>query len=382
MTRDNGGTMKIFKDMKPFEGEPDLLAKAKEIEKRLDDFEPLSGRFLISSYLYEIPKNVSPDERRAYNTDIALYSYQRTLYETGEYADLRAANHHYEYYHIRRRSQETEDDMAYAALRKFAIAQSKEHPNVIYSTSKRTKSIASHMKKYCINVMRGYHESKGENIDEYVDSQVERIHDDKACRLIMDMPRVTPELVSPPELIDAIFDAANAMPRFMEFCRMRKMIANSLIDASTNISTRLNPEVAIYYKNYAENPKSGSNYRSFHICFESRRDKEEVEFQIRTFEWHFHAEYGTARHSDYKESQLVEVVNALHLDYLKYPEYRQAFLQFMDIINLDPTKIIIPNFFANGEYVLDKAGIIIPITTSEEVFCTKAKHRNIPDFDC
>jgi hypothetical protein len=361
-------------DFTKLEDDSELLEKAKQINQKLAEYEAIDPGLLMSNYLYSVPEEIAAEEQSAYNVDIALYAYQRALYESGRLCDLRAANHHYEYYHIRRRSQTDESDVSYQALRAFALQQSQIHPEILYHISKRTKSISSHIIKYCVNVMRGFHDG---GTDNDIETQVERIHDDKACRLILDMPRVSAELCSPPTLIRAVFDAANDMPDFMRRCRMKPMVANSLLDTDENHNHMLTPEVRVFYKNYVENPKP-NGYHSLHTCYESLRDKEQVEYQIRTFDWHFYAEYGPATHKGYKASRLSRVIRSLQLDMLDEYEYRYAFVQFLDIVNLDTTQIMVPNFYSNGINTLDKAGIVIPITTAEEVFCTKANHKSFP----
>ena len=144
------------------------------------------------------------------------------------------------------------------------------------------------------------------------------------------------------------------------------------------MNTRINASLVPFYKNYVENPKSDTGYKSLHICFENLTSREELEYQIRSFEWHMHAEFGPAAHDDYKSSQLEKVIRALDIDLLDVEEYRMAFIQFMDMINLDKTKIIVPNFYATDDFMLDRAGIFIPVTTEEEVFCADFSYRKKP----
>ena len=354
----------LFK--KPFKA-PELQEKALMIQEKINQLPPIDKKFLLSTYLYAIPQSISMQEQSRYNTDLAIYAYQRALYEVeGNEGFVRAANFHYGYLNLLRASQDRDEDSSYNALRSFAKLFAISHPRVSISTSERIKSLTSHTKKYCVNVMRGYHEGGGAAIDE----QIERIHDDKACRLILDMPRKKNNLETSAELLDAIFDAANALPAHIERCRFRKMRANELKDSNSNVSTRINDALVPFYKNYVENPKGDTGYKSLHICFENLTSREEVEFQIRTFEWHVHAEYGPAAHTDYKAAQLERVVKELQIDLLNVEEYRMAFVQFMDMINLDKNKIVIPNFYAADGFLLDRAGIFVPVTTEEEMFCS------------
>ncbi len=354
--------------------DPDIQEKAKKIQEKLTHYQGVDPEFLLSTYLYSVPKNIRKSEQKCYNTDLAIYAYQRALYEQEDEAYIRAANHHYAYLSLLRFSQSQDEDSSYNGLRSFAKIFAQKHPELSISTSERIKSLTSHTKKYCINVMRGYHEGGGA----YVDEQIDRIHDDKACRLILDMPRTTNQLSTPPELLDAIFEAANTLPAHMERWRFKKMLANELKDSQSNVNTRINASLVPFYKNYVENPKSDTGYKSLHICFENLTSREELEYQIRSFEWHMHAEFGPAAHDDYKSSQLEKVIRALDIDLLDVEEYRMAFIQFMDMINLDKTKIIVPNFYATDDFMLDRAGIFIPVTTEEEVFCADFSYRKKP----
>ena len=353
--------------------DPELQAKAEAIQRRINGLKLIEPEFLLSTYLYSIPENLLKEDRNNYNTDIAVYAWQRALFNTGKSAYLNASDFHYEYVSLLGFSQSQDDDASYNALRTFARDFVVTHPMVIVSTSERIKSLTSHTKKYCINVMRGYHDGGGAHVYE----QIDRIHDDKALRMILDMPRSSCDLVTTDELLEAIFDAANTLPEHMRKWRFKMLLANPLLDAESNNNSMLRPDLVPYYKNYAENPKEGNLYRSLHICFENLATREVVECQIRSFEWHFHAEYGPANHDDYKATQLFNVVKNLELDLLDEEEYLLAFLQFMDIINLDESRIIIPNFMATPEgYKLDRAGIFVPVTTEEEMFCTQAKKKS------
>jgi hypothetical protein len=350
---------------------PEAQEKTEKIQERISQLPSVDPEFLLSTYLYSIPTNIRKSEQKSYNTDLAIYAYQRALYENEDEAFIRAANHHYAYLSLLRFSQAQNEDTSYNGLRSFAKLFAEKHPELSISTSERIKSLTSHVRKYCVNVMRGYHEGGGAFIDE----QIDRIHDDKACRLILDIPRSTNELSTPPALLDAIFEAANTLPAHMERWRFKKMLANGLKDSESNINTRISPSLVPFYKNYVENPKNDTGYKSLHICFENLTSREELEYQIRSFEWHVHAEYGPAAHDDYKAAQLERVVMALQIDLLENMEYRMAFLQFMDMVNLDKRKIIIPNFFATDSFMLDRAGIFVPVTTEEEMFCADIKKK-------
>jgi hypothetical protein len=361
-------SVKLFKQK--FET-PELQEKAQKIQDVISQFPPLDSEFLLSTYLYSIPSNIRKSEQKSYNTDLAIYAYQRALYENEDEAFIRAANHHYAYLSLLRFSQAQNEDTSYNALRSFAKQFAEKHPELSISTSERIKSLTSHTRKYCVNVMRGYHEGGGA----FVDEQIDRIHDDKACRLILDMPRSANQLSTPDILLDAIFEAANTLPAHMERWRFKKMLANELKDSDSNINTRILPSLAPFYKNYVENPKGDTGYKSLHICFENLTSREELEYQIRSFEWHVFAEYGPAAHDDYKATQLEKVLTALQIDLLENLEYRMAFLQFMDMVNLDKRKIIVPNFYATDGYMLDRAGIFVPVTTEEEMFCADIKKK-------
>eukprot|EP00186_Timspurckia_oligopyrenoides_P004103 CAMPEP_0182442770 /NCGR_PEP_ID=MMETSP1172-20130603/1652_1 /TAXON_ID=708627 /ORGANISM="Timspurckia oligopyrenoides, Strain CCMP3278" /LENGTH=433 /DNA_ID=CAMNT_0024637793 /DNA_START=97 /DNA_END=1398 /DNA_ORIENTATION=- len=86
--------------------------------------------------------------------------------------------------------------------------------------------------------------------------------------------------------------------------------------------TSLWPEMEGRYKNYIENPKHGNGYQSIHTTV-SHPGGIPIEFQIRTEEMHFAAEYGSAAHHLYKgdvsvEDEVVKFAHGVQLENISF----------------------------------------------------------------
>jgi len=233
-------------------------------------------------------------------------------------------------------------------IREFYKYMAAKYPHLAFTFRGRIKSLIRTEEKfngYIVSYIYDYYVKNHAFPDmDSIPEQVGRFRDLIAYRIVLSMPKCHLREGDDREEVEEnlLYEIADILPGFL---RERGFTPEALPEDSPLISTRLDPSVQPYYKDYIEHP-SDLGYRSLHIVFFDEQAGSYTEVQLRTKQMDDFAEIGDANHDEYEHSQEKQRSRRKALPVGACPVFDEAYERVVSLQNLDLSRVDVNMFSA------------------------------------
>lgn len=190
-------------------------------------------------------------------------------------------------------------------LREFYKYMVRQYPFLAFTFKGRIKSLIRSEQKFngyiCSYIYKYYNEKKEFPSVMELREHLNCFRDLIAYRIVVSLPMVNlqPGQNRQETERNYLYEIANSLPGFLEQYGFTMQVSE--VKGFLN-SSRLNPELRPYYRDYIQNPNS-MGYQSLHITLYDIIARCFIEVQLRTKEMDDYAEIGPANHLGYEKRQ-------------------------------------------------------------------------------
>ena len=236
----------------------------------------------------------------------------------------------------------------------------KEYPFLAFTFRGRIKSVIRAEEKfngYIVEYVYDYYKKNGTfpTVDN-LEQKLSCFRDLIAYRIVISMPQChIKEGEDRREIeLDYLYKIANLLPEFLEERGFSIQVSEK---ENKNKSSRLDPNMTAYYRDYIENP-TPVGYQSLHITLYDNISRSYIEVQLRTKDMDDFAEIGPANHLGYEKRQGQERTRRDEIPAGVYPIFDEAYERVVKLHELDLSKVNVNMFGAlNNSIVNDGCGL-------------------------
>lgn len=189
-------------------------------------------------------------------------------------------------------------------IREFYKYMAGEYPYLAFTFKGRIKSLIRAEEKFNGKITEFVSDFYEENhrfpTEAEIKPKLRFFRDLIAYRIVISMPRCHLNSEDEREEVELkyLYEIANKLPEFLE----ERGFSAELSGHSRQVSDRMNPDVAPYYRDYVVN-KSPFGYQSLHVTLYDNSARSYIEVQLRTKQMDDYAEIGPANHLGYEKRQ-------------------------------------------------------------------------------
>lgn len=246
-------------------------------------------------------------------------------------------------------------------IRELYKLMAKEYPFLAFTFKGRIKSLIRAEEKfngYIVEYVYDYYKTNGEfpPINK-LKQKLSCFRDLIAYRIVISMPEChIKEGENRRDIeLDYLYKVANILPDFLEERGFSVQISEI---KNGNYSSRLNPMLRQYYRDYIENP-SPIGYQSLHITLYDNISRSYIEVQLRTKEMDDYAEIGSANHLGYEKRQEEERSRRDEIPVGEYPVFDEAYERLVQLHTLNLAEVNVNMFGAiSNSVVNDGCGLL------------------------
>ena len=236
----------------------------------------------------------------------------------------------------------------------------KEYPFLAFTFRGRIKSVIRAEEKfngYIVEYVYDYYKKNGTfPIVDNLEQKLSCFRDLIAYRIVISMPQchIKEEEDRREIELDYLYKIANLLPEFLEKRGFSIQVSEK---ENKNKSSRLDPNMTAYYRDYIENP-TPVGYQSLHITLYDNISRSYIEVQLRTKDMDDFAEIGPANHLGYEKRQGQERTRRDEIPAGVYPIFDEAYERVVKLHELDLSKVNVNMFGAlNNSIVNDGCGL-------------------------
>ncbi len=240
-------------------------------------------------------------------------------------------------------------------FREFYKYMTRQYPSLAFTFKGRIKSLIRAEEKfngYIVNTIYNQYTKDGSFPSEsFLKERVSHFRDLIAYRIVIAVPKchLKPGEDRTEVELNYLYDIANKLSAFMEARGFNAELSG--FDES-KISSRLDPEVRPYYRDYVKTPRP-LGYQSLHITFFDTSARCYIEVQLRTKDMDDAAEIGRAKHSHYEAQQEQHRLRREAIPEGTNLYFDEAYERVRVLQNLDLSKVDVNLFAAIDNHLIN-----------------------------